>query len=154
MSFGEFAVKLGAFGSQLPASMAAATGKAALHVTSSVRDATRADSGGDMRLSGVGLRGARVGARYDVKGTQNPVALIRATGPMHFLERGAGPHQIRPRRRRGKRALSTPYGPRASVQHPGSPGKQTWSRGVAASIGDVPAVYQRELHNHLRRFFG
>lgn len=150
LSLGEFALKLATFTEELPTAMGKATGEAALHVTSSVRDVTRADSGGDMRLSGVGRRGARVGARYDVKGTRNPVALVRATGPMHLLERGARPHEIRGRR---GRLMRTPYGPRRSVQHPGAPAKHTWSRGVDASVPAVPRIYQAALRKQLQRFF-
>lgn len=150
LTLGQFAVKMATFTAELSPAMTAATGKAALRVTSSVRDVTRADSGGDMRLSGVGRRGARVGARYDVKGRANPVALVRATGPMHLLERGAGPHMIRARR---GRFLSTPYGPRRSVHHPGAPAKHTWSRGVDAVVDDVPRIYQAALRKQLARYF-
>lgn len=154
VSFGEFAVKLATFTAELSPSMIVATNKAALHITNSVRDQVRADSGGDMRLSGVGLRGARVGARYDVKGIGNPTALVRATGPMQLLERDTSAHVILPRRRRGKRAILTPDGPRRSAHHPGTSGKRTWSKAVERVVDDVPRIYQAELRNQLRKFFG
>ena len=161
VTFGEFSLKLGGFIAELPRSQAAATAKAALHVTSGVRDAVRADSGGDMRLSGVGRSGARVGARFDIKGVANPVALIRATGPMQLLERGARPHPIvvrgapgGRRRSRGARALRTPYGPRRSVSHPGAPAKHTWSHAVDAAVGDVPKIYRDALRKQLTKYFG
>lgn len=97
-------------------------------IASEIRSAT-----GDMRMSGVGTKGARVGVRYDMKGTENPTALVRATGPLHLVERPVKPHVIAPKKRgRGKRkkAVTTPYGPRASVQHPGVQNpKRPWSKG-------------------------
>lgn len=178
-SLGEFAVDAYAMATTLPAATAAATGAAALEVTSVVRDAIRKDSGGDMVLSGMA---ARVGARYDVKGTTNPTALIRATGPLHILESDTSPHTIMPtgvgrakgRSKAARRAakqslydalfgntgyagvkpLSTPYGPKYRVNHPGTTGKRTWSRSLERAIPRVPEVYQRALAKHLRRYFG
>lgn len=150
-TFGQFAVKMATFAAELQPMMTTATAKAALLVTNSVRDQTRADSGGDMRLSGVGRRGARVGARYDVRGGRNPTALVRATGPMQLLELPTRPHLIRPQR---KRAILTPGGARAYAHHPGTSGKRTWSRGVNRVVGDVPKLYQAELRKQMRRFFG
>jgi hypothetical protein len=51
-----------------------------------------------MRLSGVGPRGARVGVRYDIKGTRNPTSIVKAYGPLHFIERDTDPHTIAARR--------------------------------------------------------
>ena len=88
---------------------------------------------GDGRMSGVGAKGARVGVRYDIKGTENPTALGRATGPLHLVENPVKPHEITPKRRRrgaGKKAVVTPYGPKAKVQHPGTKtGKKPWAKG-------------------------
>lgn len=106
------------------------------HVAAEIRQAT----GGDNRLSGVGVKGARVGVRYDIKGTDNPTALVRATGPLHLVENPVKAHEIKPKRRRGKtkKAVVTPAGPRASVQHPGvkSP-KRPWSKGVDRAVPHV-----------------
>lgn len=104
------------------------------------------------RLSGVGQRGARLNVRYDIKGHGlNAAALIRATGPFHLLERDTKPHEIRPKgRRSGKlaalgfrppRAISTPYGPRQRVQHPGTTGKHPFEKGVNAAL----PIIRREL---------
>jgi len=156
-SLGEFAADAYAMASGLPKATAAATAKAALEVTNEARDQIRSDSGGDMVLSGMA---AKVGARYDIKGSTNPVALIRATGPLQILESDTKAHPIvagsgrRTRRRKGAKALLTPYGPRASVQHPGTTGKKTWSRAIDSAVRDVPKVYQAALAKHLRRYFG
>jgi hypothetical protein len=110
------------------------------------------------RMRNVGKRGARVGVRYDIKGTRNPTALIRATGPLHLLERKTQPHTIyvRAARARGRgssrlntgRRLAQVFGGRGAygwgaltmpdgqyrrvVSHPGTSGKRPWAKGVAA----------------------
>lgn len=83
------------------------------------------------RLRNVGKSGAKLGVRYDVKGTSNPTALVRATGPWHLIENPSKPHTITPRKRGGFKAIGTPFGPRRSVQHPGvrTP-KRPWKRGL------------------------
>jgi len=178
-SLGEFAVSAYAMASDLPAAMGKATASAALEVTNTVRGEIRSDSGGDMVLSGMA---AKVGARYDVKGASHPVALIRATGPLHILESDTDAHPILPKgvgrakgrtkvaRRQAKQdlynalfggsvgsgatPLRTPYGPRYRVNHPGTTGKKTWSRGIAKAIPHVPKDYADALAEHLRRYFG
>jgi hypothetical protein len=178
-SLGEFAVDAYNMSAQLPAAMAGATAKAAAEVTNSARDEIRKDSGGDMVLSGMG---AKVGARYDIKGGDNPTALIRATGPLHILESDTSQHIILPggvgraqgRSRVARRAakqdlynalfggsvgsgatpLRTPYGPRYRVNHPGTTGKKTWSRAIERAIPKVPKTYQDALNQHLRKYFG
>lgn len=177
-SFGEFAVDAFNMAASLPDATAKATASAALEVTNTIRAEIRTDSGGDMVLSGMG---AKVGARYSVRGGSSPTALISATGPMQILESDTQSHSIlsggvgrakgrsRAARRQAKqelynalfggqfsgaRPLSTPYGPRYSVNHPGTKGKKTWSRGVEKAAPHVPKVYQDALAKHLRRYFG
>lgn len=127
---------------------------AALHVTQGIRGEIKAVTG-DGRLSGVGRRGAKVGARYDVKGTLNPTALITATGPLHLIERGTSPHVIRPRRRRGRgkrRVLAMADGRfAATARHPGTSGKAPFARGVTRTRGDTGAIFDREIQAAIRR---
>jgi len=109
------------------------------------------DTGGDLRLSRWGRRGLRLGVWYDVKGYENATALIKArpAGPWKVMEYGAAPHQIAPRRRRGRGrrsgggALAFPDGNvrRGPVQHPGSQGKETWSQGVDIATPRAIEVY-------------
>ena len=60
----------------------------------------RKASGGDMKMSGVGrVRGrpgdARVGIRYDINPRgELPSATVKATGPLHLLERDTSPHYV------------------------------------------------------------
>ena len=115
--------------------------KAALHVTKRARANTRTATGGDMRLSGVGRRGARLGVRYDVKGRINPSALIRVTGPYHLAEHDTSAHDIPRANRRRKKILKFPDGGYArTARHPGSRGRQPFARAVAATRGDVPRI--------------
>lgn len=100
-------------------------------------------STGDLVMSGVGTRGARVGARYWLSGD---TVVVQATGPAHLLERPSKAHQITVRRRRGTaRALATPYGPRYRVQHPGvRRPPQPWERGYRRARPVVTTVIERK----------
>lgn len=89
---------------------------------------------GDGRLSGVGRSGAKLGVRFDLKGSMNPTALLRALGPWQLIERKTSAHKIRPRKRRGKRAIAFGGIARAWAQHPGTRGKEPWAKGIDAGI--------------------
>lgn len=89
------------------------------------------------RLRGVGMRGARIGVRSAVKGTYGAVW---ATGPAHLLDHPTKAHSIAPRR---KRALNTPSGPRASVQHPGTRGTFYFEQAVAEFEPRAVAIFAK-----------
>lgn len=147
----------------------------ALLVTRSARTSIRAGSGGDSVLSNVG-RGARVGARYDIQGRQNPTALVRATGPLRLLDNPTRPHRIGAKVKKGRsqssraafynaifgggsgygsaKPLRTPYGPRYSVQHPGTRGKRTFWKGVTAAKPFVRLEFNNGVRRGMRRYFG
>lgn len=131
----------------------------ALDLTRRARRNIAAASGGDSRLSGVGKKGAKVGARYKVKGTgANVSSLVFATGPLHLIERDTDPHDEFPRRERfgrstGPKALVTPYGVRASVLHPGTKGQHPFERAVDATAPDALRIFQRGLEQALRKAF-
>jgi hypothetical protein len=106
------------------------------------------DTGGDLRLSKWGRRGIKLGVGYDVRGYENATAIIKArpAGPWKVMEYGAAPHVIGPkRRRRGRGGSFLSFGPdevrRGPVQHPGTPGKETWSRGVESATQPAVEVY-------------
>lgn len=107
--------------------------------------------GGDMRMSGVGRRGARVNVRYmAARSESNPVAVISAVGPLHLLERPIKAHPIRPRGR--KKALLTPAGPRRSVMHPGvSSPKRPWQIGRNRAQPAVTKVVHRQYGSAFAR---
>lgn len=124
--------------------------KGALHVTRAMRDEVRAATGGDMKLSGgPGRKPKRVGAKYTVKGTTNPSAVVKATGPAQLIERDTKAHKIAPRRRRGQakaRALRLADGRfAASVQHPGTRGKRPYEKGYLRSRDATGPIFDREV---------
>lgn len=128
---------------------------------------------GDMRLSGVGKRGARVGARYDIKGSTNPTALIRALGPIQLIERDTKPHLIVPRAsfvtrggvrvrqgrrsaagrrlRGGRTALLIGGNLRASAEHPGTKGQHPFQRGAQRAAKVTPQIFREQVEQGLRR---
>lgn len=145
------AAKLRRFANDLDKYAGEGVNRAALEYTTAVRRAYRLRTG-DGRLSGVGVRGARVGARYDrLPGRET--ALVRATGPAHLIEGDTKAHVIVPRKRRGKRAVATPYGPRASVQHPGTRGRPTFFPTVYAKTAAAAREFAKPLVDGLHRTF-
>jgi hypothetical protein len=132
----------------------AGVNKSALHVTRAIRGNIRAVTG-DNRLSGVGRRGARVGARYNVKGTVNPTALITAVGPLHLIERDTRPHDVAPRKRGGRKALKFANGTFAASAHAsgGSKGKRPFGRGVDATKNDTGRIFNEAVWAQVERVF-
>ena len=154
-SLGAFAKDMRQFPETLEKATADATGKAALQMTQVARRRISAAAGGDSRLSNMGRRGAKVGARYDMRKGPNPSALVKATGPLHILERDTKPHDMPRQRRRGRRrVMNTPWGPRAFVKHPGTKGQAPFAKAVAEEAPKVPLVYARELRAAMRKHFG
>ena len=173
----------------LPLEIEKATGrgvaKAALELTAAARRNIAVASGGDSRLSGVGPRGARVGARYKVteRGFGGDYsALVTADGPVQLIERDTDPHDEFSRsvsRAKGRSRLarseaaarfynalfggdsafagtspmSTPYGPRYRVNHPGTKGKHPFKRAVAEVAPHAPRIFQEQVHDALHRVF-
>lgn len=102
-------------------------------------------------------RGARLNVRYDVRGFNNPTALVRWVGPAHLANNPTKPHTILPRgrtRRRGNaKALALPAGPRASAQHPGTHGKRFYQAGREIAEKTVPETYRRQMRLMIARHF-
>ncbi len=78
------------------------------------------------RIKGRSGKHVPLGAMSNVKTfNDKPVGLVKGIpdGFWSIVEHGSPPHTIRPRagtkRKAGVAALRTPYGPRASVRHPG-----------------------------------
>jgi hypothetical protein len=124
----------------------------ALAVTKAIRAEVKSASGGDNRLSGVGKKGARVGAKYDVKGQVNPTALIKATGPMQLLEHPTRPHEITPRKRRKKGALRFKDGTFAmNASHPGTRPKKPFERGVNKTQHEPARLLDKAVQDAIRK---
>lgn len=150
----QFAARAGNLGPDLQANLRRGINAAALHTKRSIEAEMGAAGISGGRLRGVGTKGARIGVRYDVKGTDNPVALVRATGPFHLIERSTRPHRITPKsRRRGqrKRAVAIPgVGPRASAQHPGTKAKAVFSKGVERAQPGVRRIVGESVMKAIR----
>ena len=110
-------------------------------------------SGGDLKLSGVGKKGARIGARYNVGGAgEDAKSLVYATGPVQLIENDtkAGPRPHKRRRGRGRKRF---IGPIQSGYHPGTKGKHPWAKGVAAAVPGVKRLLEARSELVLRRIF-
>ena len=128
--------------------------RSALFVTKAIRAEIRAATG-DSRLSGVGRRGARVGAGYDVKGNVNPTALITARGPLHLVERKTNPHTIAPRRRGRRKALALADGGFAAyANHPGTPAKRPFEKGYLRTRDQTGRIFDEEVQKSITRVLG
>ena len=142
----------------LPEELKRAQGKAirqgAAFVTREIRGQIKIASGGDNRLSGVGARGARVGARYDVRGDVNPTAIIKATGPLHLIERNTKSHpiQVRKRGKKHARALKLSSGDfRSSVLHPGTKGKHPFEKGFEKAKDEPARLFSKAIDDVMRK---
>jgi hypothetical protein len=178
-----FARQVSGFTGRLDAVAKTAVDKSALHVTNEIRGRIRSATGGSMRLSGVGKRGARVGARYTVKNHEGShSALVTAEGPLQLIERNTKAHGEMPkgvgkvtgRKTKesrhaakqnlysalfggggfaGTKPLRTPYGPRYRVNHPGTKGKHPFEHAVNAAAPKVPVIFQREMRSEMGKAF-
>jgi hypothetical protein len=119
-----------------------------LFVTREIRTGIRRDTGGDSRMSGVGSKGARVGAKYAVRGDK---AYITATGPIHLLERDTSPRTIPKKRRRRAKVLKIGGNFRRRVEHPGTKGKHTFERTWKRAAPESVNIYGRELSRAIER---
>jgi hypothetical protein len=148
-----FAAKARRLSDDMPALERRVVERGALIVKNAVLTEMRAAVGADLRMSGVGRKGAKIGARYD-KGNRPSTAVVRATGPAHLIERSTRPHDVPRARARGRRLIAIPgVGVRASARHPGTRGRRPWARGLAGSVPKIPAVLRDEAAAELRKHF-
>lgn len=129
--------------------------------------------GGDLSFGGK----KRVGVNYRVTPQQ---ATIKATGPMHWLEKGVKPHAIAPRGAGGSRAARSSFVANAFGSGPISfgrgrigvlkfesgdyrpyaraagrfPAKRSWSNGVQASEPLVKQAFRQTHVKNLVKIFG
>jgi hypothetical protein len=103
----------------------------------------RGDAGGDQSLSRAMDRG---GMRAKVRHAGAWVEIV-PEGPVHLLSEPTAPHEI-------KGPLNIPgIGVVASVQHPGTKGKQTWERGQQAAIAPMAVEFKRSTDRVVERAF-
>jgi hypothetical protein len=165
----QFARRLGTLQQRLDKNVAGSVGRAALVLKTSVQANLISAIGPDYRMSGVGRRstasrgGAKVGVRYDLKGTRNPTALLRMTGPAQLVERDTKPHTItargrtvtvKGRRRRGASVMALGNGRFAtSVSHPGTKGKKPFERGVERAAPAAQRILRGAVGQSMREVF-
>lgn len=109
----------------------------------------RADTG-DGVMSGVGKSGGKISARYDVSGDSVTVKMTGKAAPL--LERGRHTAKtVVPKKRGGKKAIVTPWGPRASAQGSTAPGHHTFERSYEKSKPVVAKAMRDPIANAARR---
>lgn len=147
-TFTELASKLGQVAAAIPKAQRVGVERAAF----AAKKELLAAPGAPRFVRGVGRRGAKTNVRYDVKGTRNPTALVRWTGPAHLVDQPTKAHPIGPRRRRGKkrRAVLVNGQPRAVVQHPGTKGKGFFEAGVKRAQVVAPKEFAEGVAMVLR----
>lgn len=175
--------KIDQFAQAVPAANRKATLQAAMVVKKSTLDRMRVASGGDLKLSGVGKKGARIGVRYDINGQVSANALVKATGPVQLVENRTHAHVIGPKGVKGGKRLKNGtrnrtgmsqrqraidegtavykrgqvlfFGGRFSAYayHPGTAGKHPWAKGIKEATPKTPKVYQDAYHRALTEAF-
>lgn len=129
--------------------------RAAQAMTTEVRQHIAGATGGDSRLSGVGRKGAKVGAGYKVLSANK--AIIQARGPLHLVERTNKDHAVVPKARRvargGRVAMRMPDGRfrRGPIHVRGSKGKQPFEKGTRAGIPAAAQEIRQAFSAALRR---
>jgi len=115
-------------------------------------DVMKHDAGGDLTLSRVRSgRGAKVGVSFTI---QSHEAIVKATGPLPLLANPIKPHVIPKQRGRRRRVIAIPgIGVRASAQHPGTKGKDTWTRGREKAAPKVKVAIAKRSDEVVRRAF-
>lgn len=142
----------------LPATMRKSNEQAALAVKAGwLGLASQAGLVPGRRISNVGPSGASWGVRYDTKGVTNVVTLVRFVGPVHLVFNPTKAHEIRPRSRRGRRALKITGGDDGfarSAKHPGTPGRNVWPAAKVLARETSRAVYRASFGPQLLRKAG
>lgn len=123
------------------------------------------------------IAGGNWGVRYDIKGFNNPTALVKIWGPFHLVDRPTKAHRINrkvakakgrgARRINRQQALNEVFGAQGAykggalllpdggyrhvVNHPGTQGKGIWKISVEASNHAVPIVMSQKIWDGWRQ---
>lgn len=107
---------------------------------------------GGNRLRGVGKKGAKVGVRFDVRGFENVVGIIKYTGPVHLANSGTRPHDIFPKKRKALSPQGSPWAA-AYAEHPGTRGKKFAEKSERIVLAKSKQIIAKEVNAHLARTF-
>jgi hypothetical protein len=156
-----FGFKMIKYGDNLTDVNRKATVAAALVYKSGVLSSAAGFTGGDRRFSKwKGKQGPALGAGFEVGGSKvHSTAFLKARpmGIWWVLEYGSPAHIIKPRKRKGLKALKFSDGGFASgsVVHPGRHGTNAWAIGIRSSQAGAMQAYKRtqklgliEAHRH------
>ena len=144
-----FGFKMIKYGDNLTDLNRKAVTAAAMVYKSGVLTSAAGFTGGDRRFSKwKGMQGPRLGAGFDVGGSKvhaSATLLARPMGIWWVLEYGSPAHVIKPRKRKGLKALKFADGGFASgsVVHPGRHGTSAWAIGIRSSQAGAMQAYKR-----------
>lgn len=130
--------------------------RAAIAAKEAQLDRMRSDAGGNLRLDRVRSgKGAAIGTRYTLAGeAATTTATIKATGPVPLVANPIRPHRIPRAGRRRRGVLAIPgIGVRASAEHHGTRGKDTWNVGRREAEPRVTKIIQRNTDAAVVRAF-
>ena len=104
------------------------------------------------KLRGVGKSGGKWNVRYNVRGYENVVGVLRFTGQIHLVNNDTAAHEIAPRR---KKALAFPDGGvrGGPVQHPGTRGKKFFEHAEPIIVRQSERIITQTVRGHLARVF-
>lgn len=94
----------------------------------------------------------RTGVNFTVFGA---AATVKWYGPVHLVNNPTKPHELKPKARRGGKALRLADGHfRSHVEHPGTDGKHFFEAGEQAAAQAIPPVFRTVYRGQLARYFG
>lgn len=95
---------------------------------------------------------ARLDVKADIRAnTSKPTAVVRPVGPWHIIEKNTKPHTITPK---NTKALRTPYGVKAKVQHPGTKGRPVFKpvadQHASKALEEIGKTHQKAAQEHFK----
>ena len=148
---------LNGLASELDRFTAEALGKAALEVKKLMLNGVRPYTGGDLRLSNVGKRGAKLNVRYDYqRGSRGKAVRVRAVGPWQFIEydRKRGypiPKRKKSRKNPGRKLHIGDDWVTGPVRGGSLRGRKPWARTLPKAMAQVSDIFAKEFAQVVRK---
>jgi hypothetical protein len=117
-------------------------------------DVAKRDVGPDLVLSGFRRRSAKLSAGYELGAGSSLVLNLWSPGLWRLMNdgRNGGGRVINPKKRKGAKALATPWGPRANVRSSNWGGKGTLADAERAVEVEVVKAVDREILKRIGGF--